>query len=180
MTAEEKGLLGSEYYAANPLYPLATTVADINMDALSPTGPAKDFTTSGDAASTLQDALVAVGKSHGRHYTPDSKPEAGLFFRSDHFPFAKRGVPAISFGSGYDLVQGGKEAGAAWSKAYTADRYHQPADHFDASWNLEGIAQDGQLMFELGRQLADSATWPEWKAGSEFKLTRDATAAERK
>ena len=89
-------------------------------------------------------------------------------------------MPAISFGSGYDLVQGGKEAGAAWSKAYTADRYHQPADHFDASWNLEGIAQDGQLMFELGRQLADSATWPEWKAGSEFKLTRDATAAERK
>ncbi|MCX7587076.1 M28 family metallopeptidase [Phenylobacterium sp. 58.2.17] len=180
VTAEEKGLLGSEYYAANPLYPLGKTVANINMDALSPAGPAKDFTTSGDAASTLQDALVAVGKSHGRHYTPDSKPEAGLFFRSDHFPFAKRGVPAISFGSGYDLVQGGKEAGAAWSKAYTADRYHQPADHFDASWNLEGIAQDGQLMFELGRQLADSATWPEWKAGSEFKLTRDATAAERK
>jgi Zn-dependent M28 family amino/carboxypeptidase len=180
VTAEEKGLLGSEYYAANPLYPLGKTVANINMDALSPAGPAKDFTSSGDAASTLQDALIAVGKAQGRYYTPDSRPEAGLFFRSDHFPFAKRGVPAISFGSGSDLVQGGKEAGAAWSKAYTADRYHQPADHFDDSWNLEGIAQDGQLMLDLGRQLADSTTWPEWKAGSEFKQTRDATASQRK
>ncbi|WP_312160696.1 M28 family metallopeptidase [Phenylobacterium sp.] len=180
VTAEEKGLLGSEYYAANPLYPLGKTVANINMDALSPAGPAKDFTTSGDAASTLQDALVAVGKSHGRYYVPDPRPEAGSFFRSDHFPFAKRGVPAISFGSGRDLIEGGEAAGAAYSKAYTAERYHQPADHFDDSWNLEGIAQDGQLMFELGRQLANSTTWPEWKAGSEFKLTRDATADQRK
>jgi len=180
VTAEEKGLLGSEYYAANPLYPLATTVADINMDALSPTGPAKDFTSSGDAASTLQDALIAVGKAKGRYYAPDPRPEAGSFFRSDHFPFAKRGVPAISFGSGRDLVNGGKAAGDAFAKVYTADRYHQPADEFDSTWNLEGMAQDGQLMLELGRQLANSTTWPEWKAGSEFKLTRDATAAERK
>ena len=173
VTAEEKGLLGSEYYAANPLYPLATTVADINMDALSPTGPAKDFTTSGDAASTLQDALIAVGKAKGR-------PEAGSFFRSDHFPFAKRGVPAISFGSGRDLVDGGRAAGEAFAKAYTAERYHQPADEFDPSWNLEGMAQDGELMFELGRQLANSTVWPDWKDGSEFKPTRDATAAQRK
>ncbi|MET3527046.1 M28 family metallopeptidase [Phenylobacterium koreense] len=180
VTAEEKGLLGSEYYAANPLYPLATTVADINMDALSPSGPAKDFTSSGDAASTLQDALVAVGKAQGRSYSPDPRPEAGSFFRSDHFPFAKRGVPAISFGSGRDLVNGGTAAGDAFSKTYTADRYHQPADQFDATWNLDGIAQDGQLMLDLGRQLANSATWPEWKEGSEFKQTRDATAAERK
>lgn len=180
VTAEEKGLLGSEYYAANPLYPLATTVADINMDALSPSGPAKDFTSSGDAASTLQDAMIAVGKAQGRVYAPDPRPEAGSFFRSDHFPFAKRGVPAISFGSGRDLVNGGKAAGDAFSKTYTADRYHQPADEFDESWNLEGIAQDGQLMLDLGRQLANSDTWPEWKAGSEFKQTRDATAAQRK
>ena len=180
VTAEEKGLLGSEYYAANPLYPLATTVANINMDALSPSGPAKDFTSSGDAASTLQDAMIAVGKAQGRTYSPDPRPEAGSFFRSDHFPFAKRGVPAISFGSGRDLVDGGKAAGDAFAKAYTADRYHQPADEFDESWNLEGIAQDGQLMLDLGRQLANSTTWPEWKEGSEFKQTRDATAAQRK
>ena len=180
VTAEEKGLLGSEYYAANPVFPLATTVANINMDALSPTGPAKDFTTSGNAASTLQDALIEVGKSKGRVYTSDPRPEAGSFFRSDHFSFAKRGVPAISFGSGRDLVDGGKAAGDAFAKAYTADRYHQPADEYDPSWNLEGMAQDGQLMLDLGRQLANSTTWPEWKAGSEFKQARDATAAQRK
>jgi len=180
VTAEEKGLLGSEYYAANPLYPLGTTVANINMDALSPMGPARDFTSSGDAASTLQDAMIAVGKAQGRTYSPDPNPEAGSFFRSDHFPFAKRGVPAISFGSGRDLVNGGKAAGDKFEETYTADRYHQPADEFDDSWNLEGIAQDGQLMLDLGRQLANSTTWPEWKEGSEFKQTRDATASQRK
>ncbi|HVK41859.1 MAG TPA: M28 family metallopeptidase [Phenylobacterium sp.] len=180
VTAEEKGLLGSEYYSANPLYPLGKTVANINMDALSPSGPAKDFTSSGNAASTLQDDLIAVGAAQGRTYSPDPRPEAGGFFRSDHFPFAKRGVPAISFGSGRDLVNGGTAAGDAFSKAYTADRYHQPADEYDPSWNLEGIAQDGQLMLDLGRKLANSTAWPEWKAGSEFKLTRDATASERK
>ena len=180
VTAEEKGLLGSEYYSASPLYPLANTVANINMDALSPSGPAKDFTSSGNAASTLQDDLIAVGKTHGRYYSPDPRPEAGSFFRSDHFPFAKRGVPAISFGSGRDLVNGGTAAGDAFSKVYTADRYHQPADEYDPSWNLEGMAQDGQLMLDLGRKLANSTEWPEWKAGSEFKLTRDATASQRK
>ena len=180
VTAEEKGLLGSEYYSASPLYPLAKTVANINMDALSPSGPAKDFTSSGNAASTLQDDLIAVGKTHGRYYSPDPRPEAGSFFRSDHFPFAKRGVPAISFGSGRDLVNGGKAAGDAFSKVYTADRYHQPADEYDPSWNLEGMAQDGQLMLDLGRTLANSTEWPEWKAVSEFKLTRDATASQRK
>jgi len=180
VTAEEKGLLGSEYYAANPLYPLAKTVADINMDALSPAGPAKNFTSSGDAASTLQDEMIAVGKAQGRYYSPDPRPEAGTFFRSDHFSFAKRGVPAISFGSGDDLVNGGTAAGEAFDKLYTAERYHQPADEYDPSWNLEGMAQDGQLMLDLGRKLANSTTWPEWKAGSEFKLIRDATASQRK
>ncbi len=180
VTAEEKGLLGSEYYAANPLYPLATTVANINMDALSPAGPAKDFTSSGDAASTLQDDLIAVGAAKGRTYSPDPRPEAGSFFRSDHFPFAKRGVPAISFGSGRDLLNGGKAAGDAFAKAYTADRYHQPADELTDDWNFDGMAQDGGLMLELGRKLANSTAWPSWKEGSEFKLTRDATASQRK
>ncbi len=180
VTAEEKGLLGSEYYADNPLYPLATTVAVINMDALSPAGPAKDFGSSGNAASTLQDDLIAVGKAKGRYYTPDPRPEAGSFFRSDHFPFAKRGVPAISFGSGRDLVTGGRSVGDAYAKAYTANRYHQPADEFDPNWNLEGVAQDGELMLELGRKLANSTAWPAWKEGSEFKQKRDATASQRK
>jgi Zn-dependent M28 family amino/carboxypeptidase len=180
VTAEEKGLLGSEYYAANPLYPLETMVANINMDALRPGGPAKDFTTSGDAAVTLQDDLIAVGKIQGRTYSPDPRPEAGSFFRSDHFPFAKRGVPAISFGSGEDLVDGGLEAGKAFGKAYTADRYHQPADEYDDSWNLEGVAQDGELMYALGAKLANSTDWPSWKPGSEFKAERDKSATARK
>ncbi|MDP3747739.1 MAG: M28 family metallopeptidase [Phenylobacterium sp.] len=180
VTAEEKGLLGSEYYADAPLYPLSTTVANINMDALSPAGPARDFGSSGNAASTLQDDLIATGKAKGRYYTPDPRPEAGSFFRSDHFSFAKRGVPAISFGSGRNLVNGGKAAGDAFSKAYTADKYHQPADEIGPDWNFEGLVLDGELMLDLGRKLANSTEWPAWKEGSEFKQTRDATASQRK
>ena len=180
VTAEEKGLLGSEYYAANPLYPLATTVGDINMDGISAYGPAKDFTTSGDAPLTLQDDLIALAKTRGKTYSPDPRPGAGSFFRSDHFPFAKRGVPAISFGAGQDLVDGGKARGEALAKAYVTDRYHQPADEYSPDWNLTGAAQDGALLFALGQQLANSDEWPEWKAGSEFKAERDKTAGERK
>ncbi|WP_309645590.1 M28 family metallopeptidase [Phenylobacterium sp.] len=180
VTAEEKGLLGSEYYADAPLYPLGTTVANINMDALSVAGPAKDFGSSGNAASTLQDDLIAVGKAKGRYYTPDPRPEAGSFFRSDHFSFAKRGVPAISFGSGRDLVNGGRAAGDAYARAYTADKYHQPSDEVSADWSYEGLVLDGGLMLDLGRKLANSTDWPAWKEGSEFKQTRDATASDRK
>ena len=180
VTAEEKGLLGSEYYATNPLYPLATTVADINMDGAAVDGPAKDISTSGDAGLTLQDDLIAVAKAHGRSFTPDSRPEAGGFFRSDHFSFAKQGLPALSFGSGEDMVKGGVAAGKAASEAYTRDRYHQPGDEFDPNWDLSGMAQDLTIAFDLGRELANSREWPQWKAGSEFKATRDKTAAARK
>ena len=180
VTAEEKGLLGSEYYAAKPIYPLATTVGILNMDALSPTGKARDFSTSGNAPLTLQDDLIAVGKAHGRTYSPDPRPEAGSFFRSDHFPLAKRGVPAISFDSGEDLVAGGKAAGAAFSTTYTTERYHQPSDQVTADWNAEGLVADGAMMFDLGAQLANSRVWPEWKPGAEFKAERDKTAAQRK
>jgi Zn-dependent M28 family amino/carboxypeptidase len=180
VTAEEKNLLGSEYYADNPLYPLATTVGVINMDGVGPNGLARDFTTSGNAPLTLQDELIAVGKAHGRYYSPDPRPEAGSFFRSDHFSFAKRGVPAISFGGGIDLIDGGKAAGEARSKAYTAEKYHQPADEFDPSWDPRGFVADGSLLFELGQRLANSRIWPEWKPGAEFKAERDKTAAARK
>ena len=180
VAAEEKGLLGSEYYAANPLYPLAKTVAVLNSDAPQPVAPARDFSTSGDAPLTLQDTLIEVGRSFQRRYTPESRPEAGLFFRSDHFPFAKRGVPAISFKSGEDLTEGGTAAGQAIRDAYTNDRYHQPADEFEAAtWRSDGIAADAALLYALGRRLADSQEWPEWKAGAEFKAARDASAAER-
>src|SRR3569623_1008845 len=121
VTAEEKGLLGSEYYATNPLYPLATTVANINTDGGAVNGPAKDISVSGDGGLTLQDDLIKVGKEHGRYFTPDARPESGGFFRSDHFSFAKQGVPAISFHSGLDLVKGGTAAGRAAAEAYTRD-----------------------------------------------------------
>ena len=180
VTAEEKGLLGSEYYASKPLYPLAKTVADINMDALDPMGPARNFTTSGSAQSDLLDLLIADGKTFGLSYAPDPHPEAGHFFRSDHFPFAKRGVPSVSFGSGNDLVNGGIEAGEAAKKAYTADRYHQPADEWQADWTFAGMTHDLPLLYKVGSDLANSKRWPDWSKDSEFRATRDATAAERR
>jgi Zn-dependent M28 family amino/carboxypeptidase len=180
VTAEEKGMLGSEYYATHPLYPLATTVANINMDGGAVNGPAKDVSTSGDGGLTLQDDLIKVAKAHGRYFTPDARPEAGGFFRSDHFSFAKQGLPAISFKGGEDLVNGGVAAGKAKAEAYTRDRYHQPADEFDPNWDLTGMSQDLALVYDLGHELGDSREWPEWKAGSQFKAARDKTAALRK
>ena len=179
VTAEEKGLLGSEYYATHPLYPLALTVADINTDAPYPTGPAQDFSTAGDAPSTLQDLLIEAGSKFGRSFTPDTNPQAGYFYRSDHFSFAKRGVPAISFKSGADLKQGGTAAGKAWEQIYRANRYHQPGDEMGGDWRSDGIAADGLLLYTLGRQLANSRRWPQWKKGAEFKAARDASASQR-
>jgi Zn-dependent M28 family amino/carboxypeptidase len=180
VTAEERGLLGSEYYAANPLYPLATTVAVLNMDALSPWGPTRDFSISGSAKLGLLDMLVADAKSWDRRYAPDPKPEAGHFFRSDHFPLAKRGVPAISFDSGEDRVDGGVAAGKAAAEEYLKDRYHQPADEWDAKWPFTGMQRDLELLYKVGADLANSDQWPNWAPDSEFRAVRDASAAERK
>ena len=180
VTAEEKGLLGSEYYASKPLYPLATTVGVINMDALDTHGPTKNFTISGSAKLGLLDDLIADAKSFGMVYSADPKPEAGHFFRSDHFSFAKRGVPAISFGSGNDWVDGGVAAGKAAEDDYTAKRYHQPGDEWQADWPFTGMARDLQLLYVLGSQLANSDQWPDWSKDSEFRATRDRTTAERK
>ncbi|MGH8082832.1 MAG: M28 family metallopeptidase [Lysobacter sp.] len=179
VTAEEKGLLGSEYYSARPLYPLAKTVAVINMDALDPTGPARDFTTSGSAKQELLDDLISTAQRWDLKYVTDPKPEAGHFFRSDHFPFAKRGVPAISFGSGEDKVEGGEAAGKAASDAYTRDRYHQPADQWESSWTFAGMARDMQVLYTLGSELANSNRWPNWSEDSEFRAARDQTAEQR-
>ena len=180
VTAEEKGLLGSEYYAANPVYPLATTVADINMDALSVSGPAHDFSISGTAKLGLLDDLIAEGKKHGRTFTPDRHPESGGFYRSDHFSLAKRGVPAISFESGADLLNGGVARGEALAKEYNRDHYHQPSDEWKPSFDFTGMAQDLSLLYDLGRDLANSRAWPNWSQDSEFRATRDKTAAARK
>ncbi len=180
VTAEEKGLLGSEYYAANPLYPLATTVGNINMDGAGIEGRAHDFTISGNAKLGLLDDLIAMGKSRGRTYSPDPRPEAGSFFRSDHFSFAKRGVPAISFGSGRDLLDGGVARGKALADAYVKDRYHQPADEWSADWDWRGVVDDLTLLHDLGWKLANNREWPDWASDSEFKAARDATKAQRK
>lgn len=180
LTAEEKGLLGSEYYASNPLYPLAKTAGMINMDALAPLGPSRNFTISGNAKLELLDRLIATANRWDMTYSPDPKPENGYFFRSDHFPLAKRGVPAVSFGSGEDLIDGGLAAGAAEEADYNARRYHQPADEWQASWSFTGLARDLEVLYALGRDLANSKDWPNWSEDSEFRGTRDQSAAERK
>jgi Zn-dependent M28 family amino/carboxypeptidase len=180
VTAEEKGLLGSEYYASNPVYPLAKTVGVINMDALSPYGPARDFSISGNAKLDLLDQLSAKAKQWKVRYSPDPRPEAGGFFRSDHFPFAKVGVPAISFRSGFDWEQGGVAAARANQDKYTAASYHQPSDEWKPEWPFSGMARDLDILYSLGRDLADSNAWPNWSKDSEFRAARDRSAAERK
>jgi len=178
-TAEEKGLLGSEYYAAHPVTPLATTVALLNLDVMNVNGPSRDVSTRGKGDADL-DALVArFAKDQGRVYAHDAHLEEGGFYRADHFSLAKAGVPAITLTAGLDLVTGGVPAGEAAHRDYIVHRYHQPADEWRADWDLSGAAVDLELYYALGRYLADSHDWPGWAAGSEFKATRDATAAAR-
>src|SRR3954451_12350837 len=179
VTAEEKGLLGSEYYAHNPLFPIAKTAGVINTDGGQIWGRARNFTISGNAKLDLLDMLVDEGKKQGRYYSADPHPEAGHFYRSDHFSFAKVGVPAISFGDGNDLVNGGTERGEALGKDYVTKHYHQPSDEWSASWDFTGMADDVQLLHNLGRDLANSRVWPNWGADSEFRATRDKSGGER-
>ncbi len=170
VTAEEQGLWGSAYYAQNPIYPLNKTVANINMDFTNAHGKMKDITVIGIGQSELEDFLREEADQQGRYLVPDQNPVVGLYFRSDHFNFAKVGVPALFIGSGIDHVEKGKEYGTEQSEAYTRNRYHQPSDEFDETWNLEGAVEDAQLLFQLGKRLAfDTTAWPQWKDGSEFK-----------
>jgi Zn-dependent M28 family amino/carboxypeptidase len=178
-TAEEKGLLGSEYYAANPVYPLETTVAGFNIDALSPTGAARDMLVVGYGQSELEDRLERLLATSGRVVARDPHPEAGYFYRSDHFPMAKRGVPMLYIDSGVDLVSGGTAAGDAFDAAYRRDRYHQAADEYDATWNFAGMSQDVTALYMLGRDLAGSTDWPNYRTTSEFRPIRDASSARR-
>jgi Zn-dependent M28 family amino/carboxypeptidase len=177
--AEEKGLLGSEYYVANPLYPLAKTVAVLNTDSMGVFGAARNFGISGSAKLELLDQLIAEGARRGRAFSEESNPGAGLFFRSDHFPFAKAGVPAVSFKPGTDLVNGGVQRGIALMADYTAKRYHQPDDEYLPSWDFTGIVQDAQLLHAVGRNLANSTQWPNWSEDSQFRSVRDQSAGER-
>ena len=180
VTAEEKGLLGSEYYADNPLRPLATTAGVVNMDGPFAAEKTVNFSISGAAKLDLLTLLTQEGEKLGRHYTPDARPEAGSFYRSDHFPMAKRGVPAISFNPGRELVNGGAARGKELGDIYTRDRYHQPADQYDDSWNTSSWEGDMTLLYNVGRRVADGHDWPNWSSDSEFRAARDASQAQRK
>ncbi|MBX7248119.1 MAG: M28 family peptidase [Caulobacteraceae bacterium] len=178
-TLEEKGLLGSEYYATHPVFPLATTVAGFNMDGLQVDGPTRDINVVGYGQSDLEDALVAVARTQNRVVKPEGHPESGSFFRSDHFPLAKRGVPMLYAGSGSDLVNGGVEAGEAAGRDYNRNRYHQPDDEWNPNWDWSGAILDLTINYTIGRDLAFSNRWPQWRDGSEFKPERDKTASQR-
>jgi Zn-dependent M28 family amino/carboxypeptidase len=181
-TAEERGLLGSEHYAVNPVWPLDKTVANLTIDILQTAGKAKDVILVGKGQGTLEDDLARFAARQGRVVTQESLPERGLFYRADHFSMAKRGVPVLlmmGIAGASDLVEGGRAAGQAWVDAYTGRCYHQACDAVDATWKLDGAAQDIGLMLDIGRDLAGSPRWPEWKPGSEFKAIRDRSAAAR-
>jgi Zn-dependent M28 family amino/carboxypeptidase len=177
--AEESGLLGAKYYAANPLYPLEKTVGVINTDAPGVHGPTRDFSISGSAQLGLLDVMSEEAQKLGRRYSPDPNPAAGSFFRSDHFAFAQVGVPAVSFRSGRDLVDGGIERAAAIAATYSAEHYHQQSDEWSPDWDLSGMAADARLIYAVAERLGNSRDWPNWAEGSEFKSLRDASMAAR-
>ncbi len=173
LTAEEQGLLGSNAYASDPAWPLENTVAAINVDGLNIRGPTRDIVVVGYGKSELDSLLAEVAIGKNRVLVADSEPEKGYFFRSDHFEFAKRGVPALFTDSGLEDLRYGADWGRAQHEQFTAERYHKPADEYDATWNLDGAVEDLRLLFELGTRLADSSVWPNWYEGSEFRSIRD-------
>ncbi|TPG61704.1 M28 family metallopeptidase [Hymenobacter nivis] len=176
VTGEEQGLLGSAYYAQHPPFPLAKTVADLNMDMLWPYGRMKDLTVIGAGQSELEDYARAAAQEQGRYLLPDQTPETGMFYRSDHFSFAHVGVPSLYASGGFESRAQGKAYIADKRKAYTTSMYHKPADQFDLAWDLAGVAQDAQLYFRVGQRLAAETTFPQWRAGSEFKGIREKAA----
>jgi Zn-dependent M28 family amino/carboxypeptidase len=174
VTAEEQGLWGSAYYAKNPIYPKEKTVANINMDGVNPYGKMKDVSVIGVGQSEMEDLLDEELKKLGRYAAPEPNPVVGYYFRSDHFNFAKIGIPALYIGTGIDHVEKGKEYGKQLQEEYVAQYYHKPADAYDPKrWNLDGAVDDVQLLYQVGRNLANSTKWPGWKEGSEFKAIRD-------
>ena len=182
-TAEERGLLGSEYWGAHPTVPLETMAANYTIDVLQTAGPAHDLVLIGAGQNDLETGLAKAAAAQGRTITPDAKPERGLFYRADHFSLAKRGVPVLlimGIGGGVDLLQGGREAGDRWVSDYTAHCYHQACDAWSADWDLRGAAQDVAAIYEAGRVVANSAAWPRWNAGSEFAGIREKSASGRR
>jgi Zn-dependent M28 family amino/carboxypeptidase len=178
VTLEESGLLGSQYYVAHPAIPLDHTVAVFNIDAMGVYGRSRDITVVGMGSSQLEDLLKPVADKQGRTLHAETHPEAGGYFRSDHFNFAKAGVPALYIDGGEDLVDGGTAAGEAAAKDYNDNRYHKPGDEYDAAtWKLDGAMQDLETVHDIGRTLASSEQWPNWYDGNPFKAARDQALA---
>jgi Zn-dependent M28 family amino/carboxypeptidase len=179
VTAEEKGLVGAKYYATQPLYPLEKTVANINMDGINQWGRTSDFTVIGLGNSTLDDVLTDVLKSQNRTVRPDAEPEKGFYYRSDHFEFAKQGVPALDIDAGTEFV--GKPAGYGMQKRdeYTEKDYHKPSDEVKPDWDFSGAVDDARVLFKVGYAVAQADALPEWKPGTEFKAKRDSMLAKK-
>ncbi len=179
MAAEEMGLLGAYGYAADPVYPLETTVADINIDMLPLSGPTRDIPIFGKGQNDLEDRLQALAEPLGRYVSDDGMPEQGFYYRSDHFPFARMGVPALMPWHGWDWVEGGREAGeAAWRAKFAAD-YHRPSDEWSEDLDFTSAVENLTLLYHLGLDLANSSDWPGWKPSSEFAVVRARSDAAR-
>jgi Zn-dependent M28 family amino/carboxypeptidase len=177
VTAEESGLLGSKYYAENPIYPMAQTVGGVNMDSLSLNGDARDFVAIGGGKSELEAYVGRVIAAHGLSSKPEPAPQAGYYYRSDHFSLAKQGVPMVYAKLGNDLVKGGAAAGEAAANDYRTNRYHGPNDEYDPDWDWSGAMRELQIYWQIGRDLAMTTAWPNWNAGDEFRGIRDRSRA---
>lgn len=181
-TGEERGLLGSEYYALHPLYPHETMVGNLTLDTLQWAGPVRDVVLIGRGQSQMEDILMQAARAQGRYVTPENHPERGLFYRADHFTLAKRGVPVLlnmALAGAYDLVDGGRAAGERWLNEFTAKCYHQTCDSWSANWDLRGAVQETELFYAIGARLANSREWPAWSSTSEFAKVREQSARAR-
>ncbi|MEG8028960.1 M28 family peptidase [Sphingomonas aerolata] len=178
-TAEEKGLLGSERYAAKPIYPLERTARTLNLDPQLALPAARTIELIGGGRTSVEADLARIAATRGLRVVPEPSPEAAWYFRSDHYPFARRGVPTVAFRIGRDLRVGGSARGAPIVTAYNRDCYRQPCDQFDDRWTFAGAAQEADVAYRLRREVADASSWPGWNPGSEYSAGRDATAAAR-
>jgi Zn-dependent M28 family amino/carboxypeptidase len=177
VTAEESGLLGSKYYAENPVFPMAQTVGGVNMDSLTMAGDARDFVAIGGGKSELERYVGRALAAHGLVSKPEPSPQAGYYYRSDHFSLAKQGVPMVYAKLGSDLVQGGTAAGDVWAADYRANRYHGPNDEYDPNWNWTGAVRELQIYWQIGRDLAMTTEWPNWNPNDEFRGIREKSRA---
>lgn len=169
VTAEEQGLLGSEYYAENPLFPLEKTVCNLNIDGVNPAGPMNDFTITGIGQSEMDEIATEAAEAQGRYILAEQEPQKGSFFRSDQFNFAKKGVPVLYAEGGYDHKEKGKEYAKSFKENYVAERYHSPADEYSADdWDISGMVQDAQIYFNIGKMIANRRVWPQWYPEADF------------